>query len=102
MVNIAQGSHPHGLEHPHGHTHGPPSRREFFRSVMGTALTGASILELARYRAAWAQALAPAAAGDLFDIENVADDVYFARARPAAVGNCNAAIFVNSRDVVVV
>jgi len=69
---------------------------------MGSALAGASVLELAQYRAAWAQAIAPTANADLFDIEKVADDVYFARAKPAAIGNCNAGIFVNSRDVVVV
>ena len=32
----------------------------------------------------------------------MADGVYFAFARPQAVGNCNAAIFVNSADVLVV
>jgi cyclase len=89
--------HPH-----HHHEEQPPSRRDFFRTVMGSALAGASILELARCRAAWAQALATTANPQLFDIEKVAEGVYFARARPAAVGNCNAGIFVNSADVLVV
>jgi glyoxylase-like metal-dependent hydrolase (beta-lactamase superfamily II) len=53
-------------------------------------------------RAAWAQALTPGAATDLFEIQNVAEGVYFAFARPQAVANCNAAIFVNAADVLVV
>ena len=84
------------------HRHSHPSRRDFFRTVMGSALAGASILELAQYRAAWAQAGASIANADLFNIEKVADDVYFARAKPTAILNCNAGIFVNSRDVLVV
>jgi cyclase len=77
------------------------SRRDFFRDmVMG--LSGMSILGLAVRRAAWAQATAPGAATDLFEIQSVADGVYFAFARPQAVGNCNAAIFVNAADVLVV
>jgi glyoxylase-like metal-dependent hydrolase (beta-lactamase superfamily II) len=66
------------------------------------SVAGASILDLAWRRAAWAQAMAPGAATDLFEIQNVADGVYFAFARPQAVANCNAAIFVNSADVLVV
>ena len=77
------------------------SRREFFRDMV-TGLSGASLLGLAARRAAWAQAAAPAAATDLFEVQNVADGVYFAFARPQAVGNCNAAIFVNAADVLVV
>ncbi len=78
------------------------SRRDFFhRTVLGS-VAGASILDLARRRAAWAQAMVPGAATDLFEIRNVADGVYFAFARPQAVANCNAAIFVNSADVLVV
>ncbi|HEY3834913.1 MAG TPA: MBL fold metallo-hydrolase, partial [Bryobacteraceae bacterium] len=63
---------------------------------------GAAILTLASRRAAWAQAMAPGAATDLFDIQKAAAGVYFAQARPQAVINCNAAIFVNSADVLVV
>jgi cyclase len=77
------------------------SRRDFFRdAVLG--LPGVSILEVAARRAAWAQAAAPDSTFDLFDIQKVADGVYFAFALPQAVGNCNAAIFVNSADVLVV
>ena len=77
------------------------SRRDFFQNLV-TGLSGMSILGLAARRAAWAQSTAPGAATDLFEIQNVADGVYFAFARPQAVGNCNAAIFVNSADVLVV
>jgi glyoxylase-like metal-dependent hydrolase (beta-lactamase superfamily II) len=77
------------------------SRRNFFRDLVAGA-SGVSILGLAAQRAAWAQAAAPGAPTDLFEIQNVADGVFFAFARPQAVGNCNAAIFVNSADVLVV
>lgn len=40
------------------------SRRDLFRG-----LAGASLLELARYRAAWARAMAPQSDAPLFDIE---------------------------------
>src|SRR5262249_40097110 len=53
-------------------------------------------------RASWARAQAPTASTNLFSIEKVADGVYAALARPQVLTNCNAAIFVNSRDVVVV
>jgi glyoxylase-like metal-dependent hydrolase (beta-lactamase superfamily II) len=78
------------------------SRRDFFGRMAFGSLAGASILDLAWRRAAWAQAMAPGAATDLFEIQNVAEGVYFAFARPQAVLNCNAAIFVNSADVLVV
>jgi len=77
------------------------SRRDIFRQAVGWT-AGASILQLAGWRAAWAQAMAPGAPTDLFEIQNLADGVYFAFARPQAVTNCNAAIFVNSADVLVV
>jgi cyclase len=76
------------------------SRRDFFRQAI--AGPGLSILGLAARRAAWAQAAAEGASDELFDIQRVAEGVYFAFARPQAVGNCNAAIFVNSADVLVV
>src|SRR5690349_24767187 len=77
------------------------SRRDLFREMI-TAVSGMSILRLAARRAAWAQAAATGAPADLFEVQNVADGVYFAFARPQAVGNCNAAIFVNSGSVLVV
>jgi len=97
-------SHPHH-HHPHPHNHvveGPTSRRDFLRVLMGGALAGASILELAWHRAAWASAAAPSSEPNLFDIQKVANGIYFARAHPQAMLNCNAAMFVRSRDVVVV
>jgi glyoxylase-like metal-dependent hydrolase (beta-lactamase superfamily II) len=69
---------------------------------MGGALSGSSILELAYHRAAWARAAAPTADTNLFNIQKVANGIYFAQARPQAMINSNAAIFVRSRDVVVV
>jgi cyclase len=100
-------SHAHPYEHSHAHNHAFPydthtSRRDFLRILMGGALAGASILELAYHRAAWARAAAPGSDANLFDIQKVANGVYFARAHPQAMINCNAAIFVRSKDVVVV
>ncbi len=86
----------------HCHTHRAPSRRDFFRTALGSALAGASVLELAFHRAAWARAQAAGASSQLFDIEKVADGVYCAVARAQAMINANAAIFVNSQDVLVV
>jgi len=69
---------------------------------MGGALAGASLMELAWHRAAWARSAGPAADEKLFDLEKAADGVYFAKARPQALINCNGAVFVRSKDVVVV
>jgi cyclase len=98
--------HSHSHNHSHSHVHAPvsnghTSRRDFLR-VFSSALAGASILELAYYRAAWARAAAPSAPENLFDLQKVAEGVYFAHAHPQALTNCNSAIFVRSKDVVVV
>lgn len=96
-------SHPH--HHPHNHAaagDARTSRRDFLRVLMGGALAGASVLELAYHRAAWARAAAAGSDANLFNIQKVANGVYFARARPQAMINCNAAMFVRSKDVVVV
>src|SRR6202166_4123797 len=85
--------------HDHVHVH---SRRDFFTRAFGGILAGASVIEAAFLRATWAPAKAPGASTNLFAIEKVADDVYAALARPQVLTNCNAAIFVNSRDVLVV
>jgi glyoxylase-like metal-dependent hydrolase (beta-lactamase superfamily II) len=85
--------------HEHAHPH---SRRDFFSRAFGGALAGASIVEEAFLRATWARAQALAANPNLFRIEKVADGVYAALARPQLLTNCNAAIFVNSQDVLVV
>ena len=91
--------------HPHNHVeseHTHSSRRDFLRVLMGSALAGASVMELAWHRAAWARAAASATDNKLFDLEKAADGVYFAKARAQAVINCNGAVFVRSKDVVVV
>jgi cyclase len=85
--------------HDHIHVH---SRRDFFARAFGGILAGATVIETAFLRATWARAQAPGAATNLFAIEKVADDVYAALARPQVLTNCNAAIFVNSNDVLVV
>ena len=81
---------------------GRTSRRDFLPQMLAGALGGASLLEMGFFRAALARAQAPVASGRLFDIQKVADGVYFALAHPQALTNCNAAIFVRSQDVVVV
>lgn len=89
----------HIRAHSQGHH---ASRRNFFQILAGSTLGGASILELAFHRAAWARAMAPSGDTQLFDIEKVAEGVFLAKARPQALINSNAAIFVNSADVLVV
>jgi cyclase len=89
--------------HPHTHTHTHAhSRRDFFHLAFGGILAGASVLEEAFLRAGWARAQAPGASTNLFSIDKVADGIYAALARPQIMTNCNAAIFVNSQDVLVV
>jgi len=83
----------------HHHAH---SRRDFFSRAFGSVLAGASIVEEAFLRASWARAQAPGASTSLFKIEKIVDGVYAALARPQILTNCNAAIFVNSQDVLVV
>lgn len=106
MCNNAHIHRSHGNQHAHvrnhdsGHDH--TSRRDFLRVLMGGALAGASVMELAFHRAAWARAATQTDTPDLFDIQMAAPGVYFAHAKPRAMINCNAAIFVRSKDVVVV
>jgi len=103
----AHHSHSHTHGHSQAHNHVEPernatSRRDFLRVLMGGALAGGSVMELAWHRAAWARTAGPAADAGLFDLEKAADGVYFAKARPQAMINCNGAVFVRSKDVVVV
>lgn len=90
----------------HAHNHVVPerlsSRRDFLRSLMGRTLAGASMVELAWHRAAWARAAAPGSDARLFDVHKAAEGVFLAQARPQAMVNCNAVVFVRSKDVVVV
>lgn len=90
-------------QHRHSHSeHHSHSRRDFFARSFGGILAGASVIEEAFLRAAWARAQSPAASATLFDIEKVADGVFAALSKPQAMANSNAAIFVGSRDVTVV
>lgn len=75
------------------HSH---SRRGFLAQVLGAAL-----LERAALRAARARPQA-AALPALFDIQKVAEGIYAAVARPSALINCNAAIFENANDLMIV
>ena len=84
-------------DHHHAHT-----RRDFFSRSFGGILAGATVLEEAFFRAGWARAQAQTAGASLFTIEKVADGVYAALAKPQIMTNCNAAIFVLARDVLVV
>src|SRR6185436_18394596 len=86
-----------GHHHHHGHT-----RRDFFRRSFASVLAGATVFEEAFLRAGWARAQAQTASANLFTIEKVADGVFAALARPQALTNSNAAIFVLDRDVLVV
>ena len=90
MLNQIMGDHHHH------------SRRDFFQRSFGGILAGATIFEQAFLRAGWARAQAQTASANLFDIEKVADGVFAALAKPAALTNSNAAIFVLSREVLVV
>jgi cyclase len=103
LVLASTGSKFSNIEHAQpGPSSTHPSRRDFFRTLTRATLGGASVLELAYYRAAWARSRAPVSDSHLFDIERVAEGVYLARARVQAEINCNAAIFVRSADVLVV
>jgi cyclase len=84
------------------HHHHHHNRRDFFRHCFGGVLAGATIFEEAFLRAGWARAQAQTAEATLFTIEKVADGVFAALARPQALTNSNAAIFVLDRDVLVV
>ena len=108
MHNHADLQNHHHSRHrqSHSHSHTDPSRvssrRDFLRVLMGGALAGVSVIELAYHRAAWARAALPDAGPSLFDLEKVAEGVYLAQARPQTMINSNSAIFVGSKDVVVV
>ena len=78
------------------------SRRDFFARSFGGILAGASVMEEAFFRASWARAQSQTPNASLFTIEKVADGVFAALAKPQVMTNSNAAIFVLSRDVLVV
>jgi len=96
-------NHSHADDSHPNDGHGSHStRRDFFQQLVGRAMAGASVLEMGFFRAAVARAQALGASTQLFDIQKIADGVYFALAHPQALTNCNAAIFVSSQDVLVV
>ena len=67
------------------------SRRQFAATLAGSLL-----------RAGRARAQSHSVASRLFDIQKVATGAYAAIARPAAVINCNAIIFENEKDLLIV
>jgi len=85
----------------HNHAKAFVSRRDFVTGLFGGVLS-TGILKGARYCSAWTQELVSVATPGHFEIQKVTDDVYFAQAQPWALPNSNAAIFVNSTDVLVV
>jgi cyclase len=80
----------------------PHSRRGFLTRTLGAGWLSASLLERATLRAAEARALAATAPDGFFEIEKVAEGVYAAIARPVAMINCNAVVFENANDLLIV
>src|SRR4051812_3677348 len=78
------------------------TRRGFLRATLGTYWTGAALLEQSVFRATQARAQASPNLPSLFTIHKVADGVYAAVAKPTAVLNCNAAIFENFENLLIV
>jgi cyclase len=81
------------------HTH---SRRGFMARTFGAAWLGAGVLERASLLAAQARAQSKKPLPVLFDIEKIADGVYGAIAHGRAIINCNAVIFENAKDLLIV
>lgn len=79
------------------------SRRGFLKRTMGPLWTGAALLDQAMLRATAARAQARTAVlPKLFNIQKVAPGVYGAIATPLPNLNCNAAIFENDKDLLIV
>src|SRR4051794_25467769 len=70
--------------------------------MLGAAWTSASLLERAAFVAARARAQSKEPLPTLFDIEKQADGIYAAVANGRALINCNAAIFENANDLLIV
>jgi cyclase len=81
------------------HSH---SRRGFLSRMLGAAWASASVLERAALVAARARAQSKEPLPTLFDIEKQTDGIYAAVARGRALINCNAAIFENDKDLLIV
>ena len=104
-------THTHTRDDAHAHNHeasnhdsgrDKTSRRDFMRVLMGGALAGASALEARLPSCSLGTLRATNERRNPLRSRKAADGVYFAHARPQTVINCNAAIFVRSKDVVVV
>jgi cyclase len=81
------------------HSH---SRRGFLARTIGAAWSGATLLERAALVAARARAQSKAQLPKLFEIEKVAEGIFAAVANGRALINCNAAIFENANDLLIV
>ena len=81
------------------HSH---SRRGFLAQTLGGLWAGASLLERAALVAARARAQSNGRLPVLFEIEKVADGIYGAIAKGRALINCNAVIFENANDLLIV
>ena len=78
-------------------------RRGFLKRTMAHLWTGAALLDQAVLRATAARAQARTAVlPKLFDIQKVAPGIYAAIASPLPMLNCNAAIFENEKDLLIV
>ncbi len=91
-----------GCNYPSEGTVTRDSRRGFLRDTLGACSVVSSMLGGAVLRAAQVRARSALEAGTLFDIEKVAEGVYAAVASPVAVENCNAVIFENFADLLIV
>jgi cyclase len=80
----------------------PTTRRGFLKKSLGVGWTAATLLDQAVIRAMQANAQAPQWSASMFNIQKVADGVYFAVAKPQVFLNCNATIFERSKDLLVV
>src|SRR4051812_49376919 len=78
------------------------TRRGFLKGTLGACWSGAALLEQAVFRATQARAQAQETSAALFRIQQLAPGVYAAVAKPAAATNCNAVIFENLHDLLVV
>lgn len=78
-------------------------RRGFLKRTMAHLWTGAALLDQAVLRATAARAQARTGVlPKLFDIQKVAPGIYAAIASPLPMLNCNAAIFENEKDLLIV
>ena len=78
------------------------SRRGFLKNTLGVAWTSAALLEQAVFRATAARAQATPGLANLFQLEKVADGIYAAISRSQALINCNAVIFEQEKDLLIV